>query len=269
MSPLWRDEIRIWLAPGELRLRRLRRGIRPACVADATYPIDSTSEWRPALTALEVCLGTGTWKGTAARVVVSNRLARYAIVPWSDTLTREAERLAHARICLADSYGNTGPEWRVCISDSAPGDARVACALPAGLLAELRTILDAHRVPLLSVQPALIDAYNRCRHRLPKSACWFVNIESSALVAARLSPKGWDSVYSARIGADWTTELLRLRMFAKLAAQNSSDARVYIDAPERLRRVAASDEPGIEWLATGDEAESADPDHRQSLRLQT
>ena len=269
MSLLWRDEIRIWLAPGELRIRRLRRGIRPVCIADATHPIENATDWQPVITTLGSCLAEEAWRGAAARIAVSNRLARYAIVPWSDTLTREAERLAHARICLADNYGNTGPEWRVCLSEAAPGARRVACALPERLVADLRALLDVHRVPMLSVQPALIAAYNRCRHLLPETACWFVNIEPGALVAARLAPSGWESVYSARIGADWSTELLRLRMFAKLAAQNSSEGRVFVDAPERLRRSAETTEPGIEWLEASDESAIADSEDGRSLRLST
>ena len=269
MSPQWRDEIHIWIAAAELRIRRMRRGLRPTCVADATYAIDSTSDWKPVLAALDTNLAAATWSGAPARVVVSNRFARYAIVPWSDTLTRDAEHVAHARICLAGNYGTTGPDWRVCISEAAPGEARVACALPEGMLAGLRTVCDAHQVRISGVQPALIDAYNRCRQLLPRTACWFVNIEPSALVAARLAPRGWESVYSARIGADWPTELMRLRMFARLAAQNTADARVYVDAPERLRHIADCDEPDIEWLANSDATASADPDQRQSLRLQT
>jgi len=268
VSPLWRDEVRITFAAGEVRLRRMQRGLRARCVAEATHAIGSTSDWRIALATLDSALAAGTWNGAGVRVVMSNRLARYAIVPWSDTLTRDAEHLAHARICLADAYGNTGSDWHVCSSDAAPGDARVACALPAALLTGLRAIFAVHRMPVLSVQPALIDAYNRCRHLLPATACWFVNIEPSMLVAARLAPKGWQSVYSARISADWSTELLRLRMFAKLAAQNSDDARVYVDAPKRLRLAAAPDEPGIEWLET-DDASAIESERRPSVRLTT
>jgi hypothetical protein len=137
------------------------------------------------------------------------------------------------------------------------------------LLDELRAILDAHHVPLLSVQPALIDAYNRCRHLLPKSACWFVNIEPSVLVATRLGSKGWESVYSARIGGDWPTELLRLRMFAKFAAENAADARIYVDGPERLRQVIGDGDPEIVWLSASDAAPVEDDEHRQSVSLQT
>jgi hypothetical protein len=270
VSPLWRDEIRVWFAPGELRLRRLRRGIRAVCVADAAHPVDSTSDWQPAFAALAGCLDAGgAWSGAPVRVVVSNRLARYAIVPWSDTLTREPERLAHARICLADTYGNTGSEWRVSLSEAEPGARRVACALPEALVRDLRALFDAHRLSTLSVQPALIAAYNRCRHLLPENACWFVNIEPGALVAARLVPGGWESVYSARIGADWATELLRLRTFARLAAQNSADGRVFVDAPKSLRQVAGPGESGIEWLDASGESLGADAEDARSLRLST
>ena len=46
------------------------------------------------------------------RAVVSNLWARYAIVPWSDGLANEDERVAHARILLSEAYGGTGEDWQ-------------------------------------------------------------------------------------------------------------------------------------------------------------
>lgn len=268
MSPLWRDEISVWLAPCAVRLRRMRRGIHPTCTAEITRAVESAPvEWRPALAVLGACLGETEWQGAGARVVISNLWARYAIVPWSDTLTNDVERLAHARICLADIYGNTGPDWRVCLSDAVPGERRIACAIPEGLITGLRATLDAHRARTLSVQPALIAAYNRWRAHLPECAGWFVNIEEGGLAAARLAPSGWDRVYSARIGADWAMELRRLRTFARLAGQDSGSGRVFVDAPARLRRLADTSESGIEWLAAPEDAATSVAKHAQPLRL--
>jgi hypothetical protein len=253
VSPLWRDEIRVRLAPSEVHIRRMRRGARPVCAAEITRFIESApGEWHPAIAALNACLGDSEWRGAHARVVVSNLWARYAIVPWSDTLTSDAERVAHARICLAETYGNTGQDWRVCLGNTAPGEARVACAIPEGLLADLRETLALHGTRMLAVQPALIAAYNRCRDQLPENAGWFVNIEAGALAAARLVPDGWDRVYSARIGADWAMELMRLKTFARLASRNGGNGRVFVDAPARLRRLAGASDPAIEWLESSE-----------------
>ena len=34
MSPLWRDEVGIFIGPRRIVLNRMSRGLRPACVAD-------------------------------------------------------------------------------------------------------------------------------------------------------------------------------------------------------------------------------------------
>jgi hypothetical protein len=248
----------------------MRRGLHPRCVAETTHAVESAPlEWRRALAVLNVCLGAETWQGANARVVVSNLWVRYGVVPWSDTLTSEQERLAHARIRLAETYGNTGQDWRVALSDAAPGEARVASAIPEALLSELRSMLDAHRVRMLSVQPRLIAAYNRCRTALPERSGWFVNIEPGALSAACLGPRGWDRVYSARIGTDWATELRRLRTFARLASRDESD-RIFVDAPARMRQLAEPCESDIEWLHVTDETGTpVGSTTSQPLRLHT
>jgi hypothetical protein len=224
-------------------------------------------EWQPALAVLDACLAETEWQATRARVAVSNLWARYAIVPWSDTLANEEERCAHARICLVETYGAMGPEWHVCLSDTSPGETRVACAIQEGLIAGLRSILAAHRGHMLSIQPALIAAHNRWRDRLPQSSGWFVHVENGALAAARLVTTGWDRVYTARIGADWAMELSRLRTFARLAAHSSGSSRVFVDAPPRLRRLAAPREPDIEWLEEVEPAAISAAKRPHPLRL--
>lgn len=258
MLPLWRDEIHVWLAPQEVSLRRMRRGVRPRCVLEARRATVSTQfDWQPALAALYECLGEAGWRSANTRVTLSNLWARYAIVPWSDALANEHEHLAHARIRLAEAYGVLGEDWRVCLSDGAPGETRIACAAPDKLLTALQQTLDSQHTRLLGVQPSLIAAYNRWRHRLPELTGWLVTIEEGALAAARLIPGGWDRVYTARIGADWELELSRLKTFARTAAQHGDSGRVFVDAPARLRKLAGACDAGIEWLESIEEAETS------------
>ncbi len=249
MSPLWRDELGVWLAPRELTIKHMRRGLRPVCIASTARELEGNgSDWRAALAALDAAVGGAEWRGAGARVVVSNVWARYGVVPWSDHLANEAERAAHARICLAETYGDLGAEWRVCLSEASPGESRVACALPEGLVTGLRVMLESHRIRLLSIQPSLIAAYNQWRQRLPEHTGWFVSIETGSLAAARLTPGGWDRVYAARIGDDWARELLRLKTFARMASQDAGNGRVFVDAPAHLRKLAGPCDAAIEWL---------------------
>ncbi|HEY7377716.1 MAG TPA: hypothetical protein VH542_03420 [Steroidobacteraceae bacterium] len=249
MSPLWRDEVSIRLAPRRLALVRHSRGLKPRKLAVfevAVEPDDAVS-WRAALTALSRCLGEPPWQAANVRVVLSDLWVRYAIVPWSDELHGNAERLTHARYALADIYGDLVADWTVRLSDPVPGKAQVACAMPTTLFTELSDLIEQRGLHLLSLQPQLIAAFNRWRERLPESGAWFVSIEEGALAAARLAPGGWDRVHVVRIGRDWAVELKRLNTFARLAGTRPEEGRVFVDAPESLRS-GNGDEPGLEWL---------------------
>ena len=250
MSPQWRDEIAILLTPRRVALTRMCRGIRPRCVGEANLRVENGSyvDWRPALAVLHAQLADPAWQRADARVVISDHWARYAIVPWSDDILNNEERVAHGRICLAGIYGKVTDQWQVSVSEAAPGQARVACAIPETLLGEIRGALEAYRLRLISAQPQLIAAYNAWRDRLPDANGWFVAIDEGTLAAARLVRESWDRVYAARIGSDWMAELQRLRTFGRLVAQDGENGRVYVDAPMWLQQLAGSHDTGIEWL---------------------
>jgi hypothetical protein len=180
------------------------------------------------------------------------------VVPWSDDLSGDEERLAHARICLGKVYGNLADTWQVTLSAAEPGRAGIACAIPQQLLADLGVALADARLKLTSLQPQLIVSFNSWRHRLPDTHGWFVTIDEGSLTAARLIKGGWDKVYSARIGLNWGVELRRLQTFGRLAAEDAAGSRVYVDAPQWLRDLAGDREIGIEWLSDGEPASATD-----------
>jgi hypothetical protein len=250
VSPLWRDEIAIRFAPGELVLTRTRRGLRPIWVGDLRRNVEAftLTDWHGALAVLDGCLRERAWQRANVRVVLSNHWTRYAIVPWANDITTEEERLAHARICLANVYGVAADQWHVGLSQARPGATRVACAIPGELYEALRSTVEANGSRLVSVQPQLTVSYNGWKSHLGDTAGWFVNIDEGSLAAARLAADGWDRVYCARIGTDWSLELQRLRTFGRLANSDSDDCRVFVAAPEWLRKLAGGGEEGIVWL---------------------
>ncbi len=267
MSPLWRDDIRIQLSPLRVALMRMNRGVRPRCIGefDGRVMNDNLMDWRPALAVMQSQITDAAWEGTNVRVVISDHWVRYAIVPWSNHIVTDEERLAYAASCLANVYGSVADQWRVRVSEGAPGQARITCAIREALLGEIRTTLDICRLSLVSMQPQLIAAYNTWRDRLPNANGWFVTIEEGSLAAARLVGGGWDRVYSARIGGDWMVELQRLKTFGRLAAQDGKNGRVYVDAPLWLRKLAGDCGPGVEWLVD-ERVESTAGDNLTVLR---
>lgn len=250
MSPLWRDELGIYLGPHQLALTRLARGVRPRPAGELLWssPDGADGNWIATLEALNGLLERREWQGAIASLVLSDHWVRYAIVPSSAALTGTTERIAHARHVLVGIYGEIVGEWSITLADAHPGVARAACAVPTTLLEELRTVLQRHSIPLKSLQPQLVAAYNHWRPRLPASGAWFVSVEPGSLAAARLTPAGWDRVHSVRIGADWAVELRRLQTFGRLAAGCEQEGCVYVDAPPELRRSAAAAGADLHWL---------------------
>lgn len=250
MSPLWRDEVGIYVAQRRVCLVRIRRGIRPilANKQDLVEP-RAADGWESALAQLEQQLAQRTWSHARARIVVADQWIRYLVVPWSDALSSAAERFGHARALMAGVFGDAMSDWTVSLSEAPPGASRLASAIPTALLQLLRESTARYGLKLASVQPQLIAAYNTWRHVLPTdAAAWFVIVEAGSLAALRMCGHGIDRVHAVRIGLDWARELKRLQTFGRLARASPNDGRVYVDLPEALRMLRPAICADLEWL---------------------
>ncbi|TLY76840.1 MAG: hypothetical protein E6K49_09710 [Gammaproteobacteria bacterium] len=256
MSPLWHDEIGVYLSPHRLCLVRMQRGVRPKPIAEHEQALESAQAagWSAPLDALEALLAQPAWQGAHLRVVLADHWARYTIVPWVAELSSTEEQLAHARQLLTSIYGEVVSDWDLRLSQTPPQTARVVCTIPVALLEGIRAACAKHAVKLTSLQPQLIAAYEAWRHCLPPSNAWFVTVEQGSLAAARIGQHGWDRVHSVRIGSDWTRELKRLQTFGRLASNIPEEGQVFVDAPHAWREVAAgaagasAAAGGLHWL---------------------
>jgi hypothetical protein len=252
VSPLWRDEVAIYLAPRRLALVRRARGVAPRIVAatELAVPDGTFGDVRPALARLADVLTETTWHGGAALVVVADPWTRYGIVPWPATRLDAAGRLTHARYVLGDTYGEAVADWAVTLADTPPGRSCLACAMPATLRCALEETLAPARLALVSLRPQLIVAFNAWRGRLPVDDTWFVSVDDGSLSAIHLSQGAWDRVHQARLSLDWRVELERLQAFARVTRAAGALGRMFVDAPAWMRQgVDAS--AGIEWLEDG------------------
>jgi hypothetical protein len=243
----------------------MKRGIRPVNVGERNVIVATRDghSWEAALDTLELCLEDPSWHEAGLRLIIADTFARYAIVPWSDDLSDDAERMQHARLCMASTFGDVVSQWTVTVSDAPPGMSQVACAIPTALLDRVRSIADVQGLKINSVQPQLIAAFNGWREQLPRRNAWFVTLDEGSLAAAHFSAGQWDCVRSVRIGSDWEVELKRLQTFGRLARTGAEYSRVYVDAPKWLREKATGADTGVEWLA--DPMLDADAGDRFSL----
>lgn len=248
MSPLWRDEVAIFVAPRKIALARRTRGVTPRMSSATEVAVAGQfGDFAPMLARLADVLTEPTWQDAAARVIVADPWARYGIVPWPNLRLDNEGRLSHARYVLAENYGEAVSDWNICLADTPPGQSYVACAMPAPLKSALEETLSGARLKLVSLQPQLIVAFNAWRPQLPADDAWFVSLDEGSLAAVHLSHGAWDRVHMARLTQDWAIELERLRAFGRLSRSGATHSRMLVDAPAWMRTTqSVSDE--FEWL---------------------
>lgn len=250
MSPLWRDEIGVFVGPTKVVFARMKRGIRPKCVAEQGISVESANsgDWQPALDALRQQVENELWHSANCRLVVSDHWTRYAILPWSPELSGQQERMAHARLVLSNTYGDVADQWTVSLSDNPPRTTTVISAIPTVLLDDLRTALSGHDLRLISLQPHLIVAYNSWREKMADATAWFASVDEGSLAAIHLSDGHCDKVRSVRISDDWSVEMRRMQTMGRLAKDRPDEGRVFVDAPMWLREAADPSNTALEWL---------------------
>ncbi|HEX4152459.1 MAG TPA: hypothetical protein VHY75_09675 [Steroidobacteraceae bacterium] len=260
MSPLWRDEVAIYLAPRKLALARRLKGLKPRIGASTEIVVpDGGADPAATLQRLADVLREPAWQQAAARVVVSDAWVRFGIVPAVPARLDADAREAHARCVLADTYGEMLREWRIALEEAPPGRAAVVCAMPGALRAQIETALAPASLQLRSIQPQLAVAFNAWRGRLPADDAWFVKLEEGWLSAVHLAHGGWDRVHTARLSRDAGLDLERMQAFGRLGA----DGRMFIEAPAWMRERYGRMNTNLEWL----EADGGDPGPTHEISL--
>lgn len=177
----------------------------------------------------------------AARVtlVLSNHLVRYALVPWSEALSGEAEEAAYLRHHFVRIYGERAKGWSFRAS---PGSPRLCTAIDTPLLVALRSAFAQKRAKLVSVQPGLMWLFNRAHRSVPSSGAWIVRADADRVCVALYAAARWQAVQNTR--GEWLAVLERERHRIGGALPDlvllDSTAPVANDAPGwKLERLAA------------------------------
>lgn len=237
MSPWPPRELRVVISPDQAALWPVRRtlglrGLRRLIDEPHIVPCNSASgatPWRAALQALETALPGFADGKTAATVILSNHFLRYALVPWRAGLSDAEEDLSFARHCFAKVYGKAAQQWELRLSQEAPEMPRLASAVDTELLGGLRGLFDSAGIPLRSIQPHLMAAFNGSRGRLQQHSAWFALPEPGNLCLALLQHGRWSRVRNLRVDRAWREELpLILEREAYLADDPAVPHEVYV-----------------------------------------
>ena len=226
------DQLALWPVQRTLGLRGLRRTLAEPHIVSCDNA-SGTAPWRAALQALETALPGHANGKLAATVILSNHFLRYALVPWRAELADAEEDLTFARHCFAKVYGKSAQQWELRLSQEAPEMPRLASAVDTELLDGLRAVFDGAGIPLRSIQPHLMAAFNGFRGRRQQPSAWFALLEPGNLCLALQQQGRWSRVRSLRIDRAWRVELpLILEREAVLADDPAVPHEVYVWSAE-------------------------------------
>lgn len=234
MSP-WSDQIRIgfcadriiWIRASGVLRRRVVEKLEIEVPASAGAPV-----WGASLESLKVKLATSVPKRTRISIVLANRLVRYVVVPWHPALMTREERLAQARHCFKETYGDIAAGWEVAMDDGGYGQPFLASAFDQQLLAGLREACKG--LSLQSVQPYLTLAYQQFRKTLRQQkakVAYFGVVEPNDLGLIRMGQAGLAGVFNQRVIDDWQQVLRGLLLQA--ATEGDADSAVCMLASGR------------------------------------
>ena len=126
-------------------------------------------------------------KWTRLRCVIGGEAVRHAVVPWIDELAAPAQRQRLAEQTFFETYGEQARGWTVCQQGAGYGAASLACAIEKPLLDGLEAAARARGLVLVSVQPALMHAFNHVRRSLTRGLFWFVLVERRSVTLLLMS----------------------------------------------------------------------------------
>jgi len=179
MLPLWRDQVLIVIAPTYISLVRLRgwfgkRQVIAKYSQKFSPAQDSQIIWQPGLEALAICLRDSTWQKASARVVLTNSLVRFTLLPWSDAILSPVEEQKFVKFRMDEVFGVTEQQLEISLAAKDYGHSRLACAVDADLLSSLRQLALKSHLRIQSIQPHFIAALNFWREELKGEQLYFL-----------------------------------------------------------------------------------------------
>lgn len=235
MSRLWRERLRIALAPDKVVAVRSSGGRAAKVEQKAAWPCEprpsDAHRWEPALRALAQGLDDMKARGADAAVVLSNHFVRYALLPWSDHVTGFEERQAMARIMLEKQYGGAADSWAIRLSDGGYGKAALASAVDAALTESILQTLAGAGLQPVSIQPYLMSAFNQFRPRLAGDSICMVVAEQGKVGILMGKGGEWHAVRTLPVRADLARELAPVVRREILLAGLPQPLGIYLHAP--------------------------------------
>jgi len=198
-------------------------------------PPSAAPFWVHATAELEKLLRSPVAADCDLTVVLSAHFVRFAVLPWTASLSTRGEWLAYAQHTFFRTYGAAANSWQVTACGTGRKHPWIACAVDRALREALARIAREGGVRLVSVQPWLMTMFNRNRGAIKDGSGWFVLAERGRITVASLVGGAWESIRARNVDSDWSSELeLLLEREAAVCGIEEQPKQVYVCTSEPL-----------------------------------
>jgi hypothetical protein len=250
VSLLSPDTLSLYIEPNRIQaVKAVGLGQHAGEVRQRKAEVQASDNWKGMV---EVCTElVRQTKPDRVRVVLSDKLARYACFPWQAALRNTEEELALARLNFDDVYGpNTSTDWKLGLTAGRPGQSRLSIAIPQTLYAVLESNFGLKEPKVQSIQTAFTATVRKHRKALG-SAGWLVNLEQGRLTLGCWNDGSWRWIYSVHTDIETPEALLiRIRqevMMSSTSLKAATPLSVYLHTPA-MEHLSFSTIEGIRFV---------------------
>jgi hypothetical protein len=231
---LWRDQLQVFLAPGQIGWVRTTRGFKPVQAAKVTVqcePVQGAPVWQAALQQLEKHLIDVS--GTNLSITLSNHFVRYVTLPPQAEIMTPEEVNSYAAFRMREVYAERVDVWVLSVSEWSPLTGAVCAAIPRDLMTALEKTAARLSCTLTEVEPYFASVYDRWQNLLNSDKTYCAVVETGRMCISTQIDGVWHSIRNQRIVHGVADELLAaLDQEAVLSGNKATLEQVFLFAPQ-------------------------------------
>ncbi len=220
-NTLFKDELRVFIYPQRILLLHFKRtfnnGFKQELAHQQFVDLPKKNEiygneaapWESLISTLNQVLQAKHWQAVAksgayTKIIISNHLVKYTVIPWSIALAIESERQAYMQHRFKIAYGEPSKTWDLCMSEPDFGQASIASGVCAVLLKELHQVFEQQGIDVYAIHPHLMLASNQMLKHIKtqknQNHFWFVVIESGRACVSLIEDGEWRFIRNIAAG---------------------------------------------------------------------
>lgn len=249
MSLLFPDTLSIYITTDRVQgVKLVGWGAHPVELRQREVQVQGTDHWQ-SIEQVVADLVKQT-KVQRLRVVLADKLVRYACFPWRSDLRDTEEELALARLNFDAVHGPQASDaWHFGFSNGRLGRTRLSIAFPETLHAMLRNNFGQEQAKVVSVQTAFTAVARAHRAKFGNRG-WLVNMEEDRFTVGSWSQDTWNWIFSSYDVLKTPAELVERVRQEVLLSSTSLNANlnlpVFLHSP-LLEHLPMENLPGVQF----------------------